>query len=71
MAQIINSKTEWLNSIEVGTQETGQFSGRKELGSLATTIWKWNKTEGRDRGIVITATYNYDEITATVTASAR
>ena len=68
---IIDNKMDWVSDINLGESKTCSVKMHNELDSLATTVGRVNRGYARSRGIKISYSTNYDELTFTITAKPR
>lgn len=68
--EIINNKSQWVKDIRLGESKTGRVACVLELGSMASTVGRYNRSFGAERGIHLTYKSNWKELTFTITAEA-
>ncbi len=65
---VILNKAEWVRNIKIGETKTCIVRAHNELESFATTVGRYNRGYGRQRGIFISYTTNWFEYSFTITA---
>lgn len=59
-AEIVDNITAWFRSLSIGQTSFGQFESASKCKSVSSMLARWNHTEGRDKGIFLSARYFWD-----------